>query len=41
MSFTAENRAELDVLLLYHSATSLEGIKIHKTADPVLIAAAQ
>ena len=41
MSYTAENRAELEVLMLYKSATNLDGIKIHKTADPALIAAAK
>jgi len=41
MSYSKENRAELDVLLLFDSATSLEGIKIHKMADPELISAAQ
>jgi len=41
MSYSAENNAELDVLLLFNSASSLEGIKIHKMADPRLISAAQ
>ena len=41
MSYTPENHAELNVLMLYKSSSSLEGIKIHKTADPSLIAAAQ
>ena len=41
MSFTPENRAELKVLMLYQSATNLDGIKIHKTADPSVIAAAE
>ncbi len=41
MSYSKENRAELDVLLLFDSATSLEGIKIHKMADPELISAAR
>ena len=41
MSFTPENRAELGVLMLYQSATHLDGIKIHKTADPEIVAAAQ
>ena len=41
MSYSQENRAELDVLLLFNSANSLEGIKIHKMADPALISAAQ
>jgi uncharacterized protein (TIGR02647 family) len=41
MSYTPENRAELEVLMLYQSATNLDGIKIHKTADPAVIAAAE
>ena len=41
MSYTPENRAELEVLMLYRSATNLDVIKIHKTADPSLIAAAE
>ena len=41
MSYTSENRAELEVLMLYRSATNLDGIKIHKTADPSVIAAAE
>ena len=41
MSYTAENLAELNVLMLYKSSASLEGIKIHKSADPSIIAAAQ
>ena len=41
MSYTPENLAELNVLMLFSPATSLEGIKIHHTADPAMIAAAQ
>ena len=41
MNFTQDNFEELHVLLLYHSSSSLEGIKIHKSADPSIIAAAQ
>jgi uncharacterized protein (TIGR02647 family) len=41
MSFTPENRAELEVLMIYKSATLLDGIKIHKSADPDIVAAAQ
>jgi len=41
MRFTPENFEELHVLMLYHSSSSLEGIKIHKSADDSLIAAAQ
>lgn len=41
MSYSAENLAEINLLMLYKSTASLEGIKIHKTADPSVIAAAQ
>lgn len=41
MKFTQENFEELHVLMLYHSSTGLDGIKIHKTADPEVIAAGQ
>ena len=41
MSYSADNLAELDVLMLYNSPTSLEGIKIHKSAKPTVITAAQ
>ena len=41
MSYSAENLAELDVLMLFNSPSSLEGIKIHKTAEPRVIAAAR
>ena len=41
MLYTSENHAELDVLMLYKSSTALEGIKIHKKAEPSLIAAAK
>ncbi len=40
MSYTPENLAELNVLMLYDLSTNQEGIKIHKTADPSVIAAA-
>lgn len=33
MSFTQENMVELDVLMLFDLSTSMEGIKIHKSAD--------
>jgi hypothetical protein len=32
MSYTPQNLAELKVLMLFNSPTSLEGIKIHKSA---------
>ena len=41
MAFTPANLAELNVLMLFDPENSLEGIKIHKTADPAVIAAAQ
>ena len=41
MSYSPENLAEIEVLMLFDLSTSLEGIKIHKTADPAVIAAAQ
>ena len=40
MSYTPENLAELEVLMLYDLSTSQEGIKIHKTAEPSKITAA-
>ena len=41
MSYSAQNHDDLDLLLLYNASNSQEGIKIHKTADPKLIAAAK
>jgi uncharacterized protein (TIGR02647 family) len=41
MSFTPELIAELEVLALFNLDSHQEGIKIHKTASPALIAAAQ
>lgn len=41
MAYTPDNIAELDVLMLFDLSTSQEGIKIHKTAEPVVISAAQ
>ena len=41
MAFTAELVDELNVLALYNLTTTQEGIKVHKTADPNKIAAAQ
>ncbi|MCP4233951.1 MAG: TIGR02647 family protein, partial [Aestuariibacter sp.] len=38
---TPENLAELHVLMIYKSASNLDGIKIHKDADSEVIAAAQ
>jgi len=41
MSYTPQNLSELKVLMLFDPPTSLEGIKIHKSAAPDVIAAAQ
>ena len=41
MAYTPENLAELGVLMLFRSSTSLEGIKIHKIAEPTVISAAE
>ena len=41
MSYTPQNLAELRVLMLFNSPTGLDGIKVHKSADPELIAAAE
>ncbi len=41
MSYTPQNLAEIEVLMLFESPSGLEGIKIHKTADAAVIAAAQ
>lgn len=40
MSYTPENLAEIELLMLYDLSTSQEGIKIHKTAGPGKISAA-
>lgn len=40
MSFSKENIAELDLLLLFDLSTSQAGIKIHKTAKPSAVEAA-
>lgn len=41
MSFTPQNIAELNVLMLFKTPSGLEGIKIHKTADAAVISAAR
>ena len=41
MNYSPENLAELHVLMIYKSASSLDGIKIHKDADQAVIDAAQ
>ncbi len=39
MSFTPDIVEELNILALYDSSTTQEGIKVHKTADPAAIEA--
>lgn len=39
MPYTPETLAELNVLMLYDLSTNQEGLKIHKTAEPSVIAA--
>lgn len=41
MSYTADNIAEIEVLMLFDLSTTLEGVKIHTTADPDIISAAK
>ena len=41
MSFTPELIAELEVLALFNLDSSQEGIKVHNTASPDIIAAAK
>ena len=41
MSYTPQNIAELNVLMLFKSPSGLEGVKIHKTAETAVISAAQ
>ena len=41
MTYSADIVAELEVLMLYDLTTSQEGIKIHKTAAPEKVDAAQ
>ncbi len=41
MSYTPQNLAELEVLMLFKSLSGLEGVKIHKTAEAPVISAAQ
>lgn len=41
MSFTPELVEEIKMLSLYNLSSTLEGIKVHKTAEPTAIAAAQ
>jgi len=39
MTFSSENLAELNVFMLYNASNSMEGIKIHKSAEPALVSA--
>lgn len=41
MSFTQEQIDEMDVLIRYRLDTTLEGIKIHKSAGPRIIEATE
>ena len=41
MSFTQQQIDELDVLIRYRLDTTMEGIKIHHTASPRIIEAAE
>jgi len=41
MSFSSENIAELDLLMLFDLSSSQAGLKIHKNAKPEAIVAAQ
>ena len=40
MNFTTDNVAELDLLLLFDLTSNQEGLKIHKSAEPRVIDAA-
>lgn len=41
MSYTSDMLEELNVLCLFNLATTQEGIKVHSSADPEKVAAAQ
>jgi len=41
MHYTEEEIAELNVLIFYSLNTTIQGIKVHSTADPEKIAAVQ
>ncbi|MDH5599988.1 MAG: TIGR02647 family protein [Gammaproteobacteria bacterium] len=41
MSYSPELIAELEVLMLFDLSSTQEGIKVHKTAEPEIIAAAK
>jgi len=41
MAYTQDNLSELDLLMLYDLSNTQKGIKVHKTAEPEKITAAQ
>ncbi|MDD5462073.1 MAG: TIGR02647 family protein [Methylococcales bacterium] len=41
MPYTQELVDELNILVRYNLSTTQEGIKVHKTADPAIIAATE
>ncbi len=41
MAYSPENLAELDLLMLFDTPSGLDGIKIHKNAEPRTIEAAR
>lgn len=41
MTYTSDKLEEMNVLMLFDLSTTQEGIKIHKTAEPASIVAAQ
>lgn len=41
MPYTQELVDEVNVLVRYNLSTTQEGLKVHKSADPVIIAAVQ
>ena len=41
MAFDTDQIAELDLLLLFPDTSHMQGLKIHRDADPAKIAAAQ
>jgi len=42
MPFSQDHLSELNLLALFHSSSSLEGIKVHqRSADPAMVAAAE
>ena len=41
MHYTSDLKDELDILILFNLATTQEGLKVHKNAEPAHIAAVQ